>query len=394
MKFVTIFLISCFYFQTISFAQNESLEEPASILTTLSQIPAQIHKISNENFQKWECSKQNDIDDLDMSDSNILGCVAENATETITLIQTYDSKDELPEPIKKLSRYHSILEGENITIMVTVTNDNLQAGPVPYAFAILTDRKTGGKEGKKLDGNDIYRTHGVELSVSKKTLNGITYTGSFFTELYTKPVAPGVNNDNYFTEDNLISFFLDNKKQKKTYYWSVGAGVRVLNNQETIGILASGQQKTFHQYVNSSNQTQFHNVKDGLPLRWGPFTNLAIGINRTLASRGECSLEFTGEVGAHMSTISKTNKYWAEGSFSGLFGIRKSLFKVGVKGQTLIHRKGTQITPIVYLAFRRPRWEVTSSVETPTGTMENSMLYNLDSEPIAKLSLFYFIPHK
>lgn len=301
----------------------------------------------------------------------------QNDSSIIAVIRLdYDSLDVVPPEIKKTTAIDkTLLPNKGISVYVSLTND--------FNFLRVV--------GLKNKADDFGETHGTNAAVSGYLPNGLQLTFDASTKLYTKPIEGTVKKinsgefsvDQYFTNENMIRFVLDNIKANKAYYWKAEMGWQQLSSVLTTDLSsASRQQEVFHDIVNQINPGSTKKpiyVANGKGIRDGYFVGLYLGLaSKQLQMFKVCQSHIYADLGGRASELNhasfvETN----EGAVLACsVGKKRMYYRLDIGNRSRAHSSGYQYTP--YLDFSvGKKWQYGVRIEQSAGDLINYMDYNL-----------------
>jgi hypothetical protein len=239
----------------------------------------------------------------------VASCSIQSEDFNVPIVKVDYSENQLPDPIKEVLPLDFIKDTKNKKISCI------------YRFQLRNDnQQMFGRSGQRntsenmFYGDDLGRTHGMDVGVSCASADGVSNAFVYSTDLYTK-VVPGSSrplpDGNYsrkinFTSENIFALLQDNINQNKVTYWKRGVGFINLTEQKKWGLLQSaGQQEWFHRVQNqiSPGSSDQYTYEDGSKDQWGGFVSLAVGLqtNRKLGDR--CQLKLNADAGGRLSTL-------------------------------------------------------------------------------------------
>lgn len=274
------------------------------------------------------------------------------------------------------------------TIRLALFNDSLNLGIGAVAALFGYD---------EMDGNDEGYTHGAELAVQTLAENGDTTTWALGTRLYLRRQRPAAEGDSredvpvWATEEESLSYRVDTRRRGGRWFVEYGGGA-LYDGKAATAIGASGQQRWFHRYFNTSHQTTYRIEDDG-HAGWGVFVRGGYGI------QGQWRFADSGTVLSAQALLAAEPNTMTEASqlilgTTAALGHATATTKVSLSAAvaTVVHPGGVGYTPSVELAYERRTWGICSAVAFPRGRLRNHTRYNDDRDPISGLSLFVRIP--
>jgi hypothetical protein len=110
------------------------------------------------------------------------------------------------------------------------------------------------------------------------------------------------NQNQQFNEDELISFFVNNKEKGETFIWDANLGFDAEQSNKVLPYGESGLQKDLH---GLTKITQLHNVPDQKASEYGAFLKGMVGLQNQIFDNATCSLHILGEGGGSFDTTGR-----------------------------------------------------------------------------------------
>lgn len=239
--------------------------------------------------------------------------------------------------------------------------ETAKVGKIDVNFALINDNTYGLFElfsGRKL-ADDFGDTHGILVEINNKNEIDVNYKFIYFSNVYTRRESEryytedeGRTYDQFFTEENLVKIMIDNKDQRKDFFYEVGFGVVELNKDDVGNWLnAAGQQRGLHDSIGlfHPNNIPRHNQN-----QQGALIDLGIGKQAIYISKDR-SFKVIGEV--KINTIANTIKDASSISMSSsanyYYQKNKNSFayKVGTKLTSTFHQTDNEPMNNLALSF-------------------------------------------
>lgn len=369
---LSIYLILSFTLQVLA---QDSQHIGPSLVSSLNDF----NEINNAKIQ----NKCPDLPDQKKINNAVVDCECDHPNELdkedYKNFQINDVKlEDLPEGMKSFLPGRAFEMGHGgVKVVVSLPNDNKALGLWGVIFGD--------------DGDDFGSTHGTGINFTKTNKRGITYTLDAQTNLYTKRNSGAwfkKNGDKmysqYFTNENLINFTIDNIYKDKVLYWKAGVGWIQLDSENSDGIIqASKQQSVWHKFLDIYN---FEYEKDGTGVKNGANLDFFMGIQKNLMLGSSCRVRFYGESGAHISTLNddyfkieagSTLYYQKEGKgFNGTLGLSTN---------AKAHSEGIQTQSDISLGLNGKRSGVEFIYHVKSGDLRNHVKYNLVNQGTGKI---------
>lgn len=268
---------------------------------------------------------------------------------------------------------------EDLPHEISDLDDRIQDHPfkAPYEVVLVLANDLGpGPD------DDFGYTHGLKIIGATKFKNGIRLRLSYSTDLYATKIGPKDAEGlvpQYFMDENLGKFIVDNMDAGNTYYWKVEAGWHQLNNiYEPNPFSASTQQLVLHKLVNPVlPQRQILNVSEGYGRQNGVVVGGSLGLQKTFEYK-RLKLRPQIEAGVSGSTLKDSSHSYASLSLEATFVI-KNEFKINalMEGQAKLHAQGVQYSYFAGLRLEGRSWFAGAGVYVYGGDIDNHMKYNL-----------------
>lgn len=233
------------------------------------------------------------------------------------------------------------------------------------------------------DGDDQGNTHGLKVIASQMFKNGITVRAAYSSDLYTEQPFETKNEDGtktqYFADDTITKFIIDNIESKKLFYWKAEVGWQTLTSEESSNILlASSQQRFFHDLAQNINEniSTFNNISAPELESEGLITGLSLGLQKNW-HMNEFTLKTRSQIGIVDSQVREADYDFFRGKL-GLnysFGTRSIELETFYEERHHIHGVESRFGQGIMLYGRK--WDMGIHRVSYRGTPMNYMRYNI-----------------
>lgn len=242
--------------------------------------------------------------------------------------------------------------------------------------------------------DDYGYTHGYTASVGGSLPSDHYLRFEYSSDLYTRPVDlenPEVKTEHgqvevkqYFVNDNVARFVIDNINQGKLFYWRGELGWEKLDNRKTnSAAAASRQQEVLHELLNSSDSGSTKKpiyVTDKPTTKEGLVVGAYAGLQKYFKfDKSICSYGVRAEVGQRENEI-KGADYSEVAAFGNAIcqsGPKSISYRLDVGVREQLHDEGRQEKFLVDFSVGVKTWRVGLKVERIKDDLHNYMEYNI-----------------
>lgn len=242
--------------------------------------------------------------------------------------------------------------------------------------------------------DDFGYTHGYAVSGGKKLENDQYLRFEYTSDLYTRPLNPSQTESanavgevvvkQFFVNDNIARFVLDNINEGKLFYWRGEFGWEKLDNRQTNNAAqASRQQELLHNFLNRLDPgttkkpvyvTEAEITSEGL------IVGAYVGLQKYFKPIESCGVGGRIEIG-HRENQIKDADYSEASAFGSAIcqqpGSKSISYRLDVGVQNRLHDEGRQEEAFVDISVSVKTWRVGIKVEKIQGELHNYMKYNL-----------------
>lgn len=289
--------------------------------------------------------------------------------------------DELPEGLRDRIPADILRRSKDgrVDVYFALPNDNMGIGMYQAVFG------PGG------DGDDFGSTHGFKVGTGKD-YDGYYVNGEFSSNIYTKKASDFYTDDKgqrrvdqFFTEENILKFIVDNKNKGQATFFEAGAGVINLNREDVRGwLFSSGQQVGYHKLTGAYIP---NNISRPGESENGVFFEGAFGkFFEYMHRNGKCILEGEVKVSGVASTIENGSSasVSAKGDVYFQDNPKSNSYAIGAEIESQFHQTdnspSTNVSVGASVGFKDKYGVKLTAKKTVAGARQNYVDFNNDRE--------------
>jgi hypothetical protein len=277
--------------------------------------------------------------------------------------------------------------------------EQAKRGETVARFSTLNDSAYGVYQlatGDKL-GDDFGETHGVILEIAHTDRVGVNYKLVYFTNLYSEQISDeyrtdenGSTFDQYFTEESVLKFIINNRSQNQSEYFEYGVGIMELNRDKVGSWLSSSkQQVVFHDLIGSFHPNNIPSAKGN---QRGIFVEAEAGKDIVLYKNESQTIRVVGNIAIRSvvntikdaSSVSLVNGI----NFYSQKGKNTFAYKAGAKFVSTAHQTSSNPSNSLVFSVGIAKGDYSFELllhKTISGDRQNYQNYNLDDDPVLTL---------